>query len=92
LLGPVCWTLLVLANPGPPSPESSSRSDDIIGWFIAFVAIPRDVAGPILLGIEATALFLFRTAAARGLLLLAMAMDVLPLLLVLGRVVLGIGS
>jgi hypothetical protein len=47
--------------------------------FIAFVAFPRMVLGPVLLVIEAAAFLLVRGRVARALLVVAMLMDLVPL-------------
>ncbi len=60
----------------PNAPEAISQ---LLGLFIAFVAIPRMVFGPVLLVIEAAAFFLVRERVARALLVVAMLMDLVPL-------------
>ena len=63
--------------PSPPNaPEAISQ---LLGLFIAFVAIPRMVFGPVLLVIEAAAFFLVRERVSRALLVVAMLMDLVPL-------------
>ena len=51
----------------------------LLGLFIAFVAIPRMVFGPVLLVIEAATFLLVRGRITRALLAVAMLMDLVPL-------------
>jgi hypothetical protein len=51
----------------------------LLGLFIAFVAIPRMVLGPVLLVIEAATFFLVHGRVTRALLAVAMLMDLVPL-------------
>jgi hypothetical protein len=51
----------------------------LLGLFIAFVAIPRMVFGPVLLVIEAVTFLLVRGRVTRALLAVAMLMDLVPL-------------
>jgi hypothetical protein len=52
---------------------------ELIGLFIAFVAIPRVVVGPVFLVIEGATFLLVRERVTRALLAMAMLMDVIPL-------------
>jgi hypothetical protein len=83
--------LLLIAATGPPSwlavaylsgagaPNLSQAADELLGIFIAFGAIPRIVAGPVLLVIEGLAFLLARARVTRALLAAAMMMDLVPL-------------
>jgi uncharacterized protein YjeT (DUF2065 family) len=51
----------------------------MLGLFIAFIAIPRIVFGPVLLVIEGLTFLLVPVRAARALLALAALMDLIPL-------------
>jgi hypothetical protein len=53
----------------------------LFGWLIAFVAIPRIVAGPVLVVAEGLAMFLVRQRTMRILLAAAMLMDLVPMAL-----------
>jgi uncharacterized membrane protein len=64
------------AGAGPNPPQAGWG---LVGLFIAFVAIPRMVFGPVLLAIEAATLLLARERTARALLAAAMLMDLVPL-------------
>jgi hypothetical protein len=78
-LGPASWLAVRhmaggLSPPNPPVPVSQ-----LLGLFIAFVAIPRMVFGPVLLVIEVVAFLLVRGRVTRALLVVAMLMDLVPL-------------
>ena len=77
-LGPLSWLAVVdLASAGPqglPQP-----ANELLGMFTAFVAMPRIVAGPVLLVVEGLAFLLVRARVTRGLLAAAMMMDLVPL-------------
>lgn len=77
-LGPLSWLAVVdLASAGPaglPQP-----ANELLGLFIAFVAMPRIVAGPVLLVVEGLAFLLVRSRVTRALLAAAMMMDLVPL-------------
>jgi hypothetical protein len=66
-----------LAGASPPSPPQTIGQ--LLGLFIAFIAIPRMVFGPVLLVIEGVTFFLVREAIARVLLAATMLMDLVPL-------------
>jgi hypothetical protein len=51
----------------------------LLGLFIAFVAIPRMVLGPVVVVIEAATIFLVHGRVTRALLAVAMLMDLIPL-------------
>jgi hypothetical protein len=80
VLGPLSWLAVVnLASAGPPGlPQTGNQ---LLGLFIALVAIPRMVAGPVLLVVEGLAFLLVRERLTRALLAAAMLMDVVPLAL-----------
>jgi hypothetical protein len=84
-LGPLSWlmmTALALATPpGGPSrfPDMPEALTVMFGLFIAFIAIPRMVFGPVLMVIEGVTFFLVRTAMARRLMVAAMLMDLVPI-------------
>src|SRR5580704_9398721 len=78
-LGPASW-LAVRHMAGAASPPNAPEAiSQLLGLFIAFVAIPRMVFGPVLLVIEAAAFFLVRERVTRALLVAAMLMDLVPL-------------
>ena len=69
------YVLSVGASP-PTSPQAFGQ---LVGLFIAFIAIPRMVFGPVLLVIEGVTFILVREGIARALLAAAMLMDLVPL-------------
>ena len=78
-MGPVSWLTVrhMAGSLNPPNmPEPAGA---LLGLFIAFVAIPRMVLGPVLLVIEAATFFLVRERVTRALLVVAMLMDLVPL-------------
>jgi hypothetical protein len=78
-LGPASWLAVVyMASAGPP-PNVPQAGGQLFGLFIAFAAIPRMVAGPVLLVIEAVTFLLARGHVTRALLAAAMLMDFVPL-------------
>ena len=79
VLGPASW-LAVKSLAGDASPPSQPQAiGQLLGLFIAFIAIPRMVFGPVLLVIEGVTFFLVREGIARVLLAAAMLMDLVPL-------------
>jgi hypothetical protein len=79
VLGPASW-LAVKSLAGGASPPSPPQAiGQMLGLFIAFIAIPRMVFGPVLLVIEGVTFFLVRERIARALLAAAMLMDLVPL-------------
>ncbi len=60
-------------------PHQPEAAEQLLGLLIAFGAIPRIVAGPVPLVIEAATFFLVRGRVARALLAAAMLMDLVPL-------------
>jgi len=73
-IGPVSWlAMLVIATntpPGGPSrlPNWPQAAVELLGLFLAFGAVPRIALGPVFVVIEGVTFFLFRTAAARAVL------------------------
>ena len=77
-LGPLSWLALRnMAGAGPPNlPQTTNQ---LLGMFIALVAMPRIVAGPILLVVEGLAFLLVRGRVTRALLAAAILLDLVPL-------------
>jgi hypothetical protein len=78
-LGPVSWLAVRHMAGGLNPPNVPEAVGALLGLFIAFVAIPRMVFGPVLLVIEAAIFFLVRERVTRALLAVAMLMDLVPL-------------
>ncbi len=78
-LGPVSWLAVRHMAGGLNPPNVPEAVGALLGLFIAFVAIPRMVLGPVLLVIEAVAFLLVRGPVTRALLVAAMLMDLVPL-------------
>ena len=78
-LGPASWLALVDMAGGAPVPHPPETAAPLLGLLIAFGAIPRIVAGPVVLVIEAATFLLVRGRVARALLAAAMLMDLVPL-------------
>jgi hypothetical protein len=78
-LGPVSWLAVRHMAGGLSPPNAPEPVSQLLGLFIAFVAIPRMVFGPVLLVIEAAAFLLVRERVTRALLAVAMLMDLVPL-------------
>jgi hypothetical protein len=78
-LGPASWLAVRHMAGGLSPPNPPVAVSQLLGLFIAFVAIPRMVFGPVLLVIEAAAFVLVRGRVARALLVVAMLMDLVPL-------------
>jgi hypothetical protein len=76
-IGPASW--LAVRAMASPDPQNLPRALAVIGPFIALVAIPRMVFGPVMVMIEAAAIVLLRDRRARTLLAAAMLMDIVPL-------------
>jgi hypothetical protein len=75
-LGPLSWlSVLSLARP----PDLPQAGNQLLGPFIALVAMPRIVAGPVLLVVEGLAFLLVQARVTRALLAAAMLMDLVPL-------------
>ena len=78
-LGPASWLTVKHMAAGPIPPNLPAVVGALLGPFIAFVAIPRMVFGPVLLVIEGVAFLLVRGRVTRALLAAAMLMDLVPL-------------
>jgi hypothetical protein len=78
-LGPLSWLSVVYLASAPPLPNLPEAANQLLGLFIAFVAMPRIVAGPVLLVVEGLAFLLVRARVTRMLLAAAMLMDFVPL-------------
>src|ERR1043166_6245235 len=76
-LGPASWLAMVYISRGLPN--SPAAIGELFGLFIAFVAVPRIVFGPVLLVIEAVTFFLVRGRILRALVVAAMLMDLIPI-------------
>jgi hypothetical protein len=79
VLGPVSWLAVKSLTGGASPPTSPQAFGQLVGLFIAFIAIPRMVFGPVLLVIEGVTFILVREGIARALLAAAMLMDLVPL-------------
>lgn len=77
-LGPLSWLAVVYLSDAR-APNLPQAADELLGLLIAFVAMPRIVAGPVLLVVEGLAFLLARARVTRGLLAAAMLMDLVPL-------------
>ena len=78
-LGPASWLAVAYMVAGA-SPQSLPHTlGEILGVFIAFVAIPRMVFGPVMLIIEGATFLLVRARLARTLVAAAMLMELLPM-------------
>jgi hypothetical protein len=64
---------------GTRVPDQPQAAGELLGLLIAFGAIPRIVAGPVLLVIEGVTFLIVRARVARVLLAAAMLMDLVPL-------------
>jgi hypothetical protein len=80
-LGPASWIMVRWMAASPAPAALPSIIGDLTGLFIAFVAIPRMVLGPVLLAIEGVTLFMISRRPERSLLAAAMLMDIVPLLM-----------
>ena len=78
-LGPVSWLAVRHMAGGLNPPNAPEAVGALLGLFIAFVAIPRMVLGPVVVAIEAATFFLVRGRVTRALLAVAMLMDLVPL-------------
>jgi hypothetical protein len=77
-LAPVSW-LAVMSLVGSSEPNPPQAMAQLLGLFIAFVAIPRMVSGPVFLVIEGVTFILVHARVAHALLAVAMLMDLVPL-------------
>lgn len=83
-MGPVSWLAMVwMAASGPSGGPSLANWPQalaqVFGLFIATVAIPRMVSGPVMVVVEAMVFFLLRDRVARSLLAAAMLLDIVPI-------------
>jgi len=79
LAGPLSWLAMVdMAHRGP-GPYVPPFGGQLFGLLIAFVAIPRIVAGPVFVVAEGLAMFLVRLRAMRLVLAATMLMDLVPM-------------
>jgi hypothetical protein len=69
--------LINMASAGPQGQAQSGGA--LLGLFVAFVAIPRMVCGPVVMVIEAVTFLLMRGRIPRALLAAAVLMDLVPL-------------
>ena len=78
-MGPASWLSLTHLAGSASLPNLPEAIRTPIVLFIAFVAVPRLVLGPVLLVIEAVTFLLIRGRVTRALLVVAMLMDLVPL-------------
>jgi len=81
-LGPASWLAVMYLADGAGGASLANLPEApraLFGLFVAFVAIPRMVFGPIFLAIEGATFLLVRERATRGLLAVAMLIDLVPL-------------
>ena len=78
-LGPSSWLAVMHMAGGASHPNAPEPVSQLLGLFVAFVAIPRMVFGPVLLVIEGAAFLLVHGRVTRALLAVAMLMDLVPL-------------
>ena len=78
-LGPASWLAVVYLADGASVRNLPEAAGELLGLFIAFVAIPRIVFGPVFLVIEGATFLLVRVRVTRALLAVAMLMDLIPL-------------
>jgi hypothetical protein len=80
LAGPVSWLVVRHLAGGPPAGPPQAIAQ-LLGPFIAFIAIPRIVAGPVVVVAEGLAMLLVRQRSMRIVLAAAMLMDLVPMVL-----------
>jgi hypothetical protein len=80
-LGPLSWLAVAYMAGGGPPPDPPQPVSQLLGLFVAFGAIPRIVAGPVLLVIEGLTFILIRGRLTRALLAAATLMDLVPMTL-----------
>jgi len=78
LAGPASWLAVRHLAGGPPAGPPHAIAQ-LLGPLIAFAAIPRIVAGPVVVVAERLAMFLVRQRNMRLVLVAAMLMDLVPL-------------
>jgi hypothetical protein len=77
-LGPVSWLAVVYLMDAEVAPLPQAAKE-LLGVFIVFSAMPRIIAGPVLLVVEGTTFLLVQERVTRALLVSAMLMDLVPL-------------
>jgi hypothetical protein len=80
LAGPLSWLAVRYLAGGPPAGPPSFLLR-LLGPLIAFIAIPRIVAGPVIVVAEGLAMLLVRQRSMRIVLGVAMLMDLVPMAL-----------
>ena len=78
LAGPVSWLVVRQLAGGPPDAAPPLLAQ-LLGPLIAFVAIPRIVAGPVVVVAEGLAMLLVRQRSMRIVLAVAILMDLVPI-------------
>jgi hypothetical protein len=76
--GPLSWLTVKYLADGPPAAPPQTVNQ-FLGLWLAFGAIPRIVAGPVIVVAEGLAMLLVRQRAMRFVLAAAMLMDVVPI-------------
>jgi hypothetical protein len=78
VVGLASWLAMTSLAHGA-NPNAPPAIGQMLGLFMAFVAVPRIVLGPVFVVIEGVTFFLLRGRVARSLLVAAMVMDLVPL-------------
>ena len=78
LAGPLSWLVVRLLAGGPPAGPPAIIAQ-LLGPLIAFIAIPRIVAGPVVVVAEGLAMLLVRQRSMRIWLAMAILMDLVPM-------------
>jgi hypothetical protein len=78
LAGPLSWLTVKHLAGGPPA-ASPQAMNQLPGLWLAFGAIPRIIAGPVLIVAEGLAMLLVRQRSVRITLAVAMLMDLVPM-------------
>ena len=77
-IGPLSWLTVMYMAAGPVA-NPPQAGMELLGPLIAFGAMPRIVAGPVLLVVEGLTILLARNRVIRALLVAAMLMDLVPM-------------
>jgi hypothetical protein len=77
-IGPLSWLAAAYLTDARV-PDLPQAANELLGMLIAFGAIPRIVAGPVVLAVEVAAFLLARERVTRALIAAAMLMDLVPL-------------